>query len=38
VIDIVGLSGYYTLLGMVMNVARTPLPAGKAAALAMFPH
>ena len=38
VIDIVGLCGYYTLLGMVMNVARTPLPAGKAAALAMFPH
>jgi 4-carboxymuconolactone decarboxylase len=38
VIDIVGLSGYYTLLGMVMNVARTPLPAGKTAALAMFPH
>jgi 4-carboxymuconolactone decarboxylase len=38
VIDIVGLSGYYTLLGMVMNVARTPLPAGKTAPLAMFPH
>src|ERR1700752_539698 len=38
VIDIVGPSGYYTLLGMVMNVARTPLPAGKTAALAMFPH
>lgn len=38
VIDIVGLCGYYTLLGMVMNVARTPLPAGKTAALAMFPH
>jgi 4-carboxymuconolactone decarboxylase len=38
VIDIVGLCGYYTLLGMVMNVARTPLPAGKTPALAMFPH
>lgn len=38
VIDIVGLCGYYTLLGMVMNVARTPLPPGKTAALAMFPH
>ena len=38
VIDIVGLCGYYTLLGMVMNVARTPLPGGKAAPLASFPH
>jgi len=38
VIDIVGLCGYYTLLGMVMNVARTPLPAGKAPGLAMFPR
>jgi 4-carboxymuconolactone decarboxylase len=26
VIDIIGLSGYYTLLAMVMNVARTPQP------------
>jgi 4-carboxymuconolactone decarboxylase len=26
VIDITGLSGYYTLLAMVMNVARTPQP------------
>jgi len=38
VIDIVALCGYYTLLGMVMNVARTPLPAGKTAPLAEFPH
>jgi len=38
VIDIIGLSGYYTLLGMLMNVARTPLPAGKTPALALFPR
>jgi len=28
VIDLCGLCGYYSLLAMVMNVARTPLPAG----------
>jgi 4-carboxymuconolactone decarboxylase len=38
VIDMSGLCGYYTLLAMVMNVARTPLPAGKSAPLAEFPH
>jgi 4-carboxymuconolactone decarboxylase len=38
VIDIIGLCGYYTMLGMVMNVARTPLPAGKIPPLAPFPH
>ena len=38
VIDMVGLCGYYTLLGMVMNVARTPLPGGKMPPLASFPH
>jgi 4-carboxymuconolactone decarboxylase len=38
VIDIIGLSGYYTLLGMLMNVARTPLPPGKMPALATFPR
>jgi 4-carboxymuconolactone decarboxylase len=38
VIDIIGLCGYYTMLGMVMNVARTPLPAGKTPPLAPFPH
>jgi 4-carboxymuconolactone decarboxylase len=38
VIDIVGLCGYYTLLGMVMNVARTPLPQGKTPSLAPFPR
>ena len=38
VIDMIGLCGYYTLLGMVMNVARTPLPGGKTPPLASFPH
>jgi 4-carboxymuconolactone decarboxylase len=38
VIDITGLCGYYTMLGMIMNVARTPLPSGKAPPLASFPH
>jgi 4-carboxymuconolactone decarboxylase len=38
VIDITGLCGYYTLLGMLMNVTRTPLPPGKTPPLAMFPH
>jgi 4-carboxymuconolactone decarboxylase len=38
VIDITGLSGYYTLLGMLMNVARTPLPPGKTPPLVTFPH
>jgi len=28
VIDTLGIAGYYTLLAMVMNTARTPLPAG----------
>lgn len=38
VIDISGLCGYYTLLGMLMNVTRTPLPPGVAPPLATFPH
>jgi 4-carboxymuconolactone decarboxylase len=29
VIDAVGVQGYYTLLAMVMNTARTPLPLGR---------
>jgi len=38
VIDITGLCGYYTLLGMLLNVTRTPLPPGVAPPLATFPH
>jgi 4-carboxymuconolactone decarboxylase len=38
VIDMVGLIGYYSTLGMVMNVARAPLPPGTAQPLVSFPH
>jgi 4-carboxymuconolactone decarboxylase len=38
VIDMIGISGYYTLLAMVLNTARTPVPAGRLPALAPFPH
>jgi 4-carboxymuconolactone decarboxylase len=33
VIDVMGITGYYTMLAMVMNTARTPLPAGAKPAL-----
>ena len=38
VIDMTGLVGYYNMLAMIMNVARTPLPAGKTPPLATFPR
>jgi 4-carboxymuconolactone decarboxylase len=38
VIDAVGITGYYSLLAMVMNTARTPLPDGAKPALAPFPR
>ena len=38
VVDTLGLCGYYTLLAMVMNTARTPLPAGQKPALTPFPR
>ena len=34
VVDLVGVSGYYTLVSMVLNVARHPLPEGVAPPLA----
>jgi 4-carboxymuconolactone decarboxylase len=37
VVDLVTLAGYYLLLAMVLNMARTPLPAGKTP-LPKFPH
>jgi 4-carboxymuconolactone decarboxylase len=37
VIDMTGLTGYYTVLAMIMNVARTPLPDGVKPPLAAFP-
>jgi 4-carboxymuconolactone decarboxylase len=36
VIDAVGITGYYTFLAMVLNTARTPVPGGRAPALAPF--
>ena len=38
VIDLVGVTGYYSMLAMIMNVARTPLPPGEQPPLAPFPH
>jgi len=37
VVDALGITGYYTLLAMVLNTARTPLPAG-AKPLPPFPR
>jgi len=38
VIDALGLTGYYTLLAMVMNTARTPLAPGTTPRLQPFPR
>jgi 4-carboxymuconolactone decarboxylase len=38
VIDITTLCGYYTMLGYILNVARTPLPPGKTPGLPLFPR
>ena len=38
VIDVLGITGYYTMLAMVMNTARTPLPDGVKAGLATLPR
>ena len=38
VIDVLGITGYYTMLAMVMNTARTPLPQGATPGLAPFPR
>jgi 4-carboxymuconolactone decarboxylase len=37
VVDLIALAGYYLLLAMVMNMARTALPAGKEPPLKPFP-
>jgi len=37
-VDAIGLSGWYTLVAMVLNTARTPLPADAVPALAPFPR
>jgi 4-carboxymuconolactone decarboxylase len=38
VIDTLGLAGYYSFLAMVLNTARTPLPAGRTPGLLPFPR
>ena len=38
IIDAIGISGYYTFLAMVLNTARTPVPAGRAPGLLPFPR
>jgi 4-carboxymuconolactone decarboxylase len=38
VIDAVGITGYYTMLAMVLNTARTPLPGGATPGLTPFPR
>ena len=38
IVEAVAIEGYYVLLAMVMNTARTPLPEGRTPALALFPR
>jgi 4-carboxymuconolactone decarboxylase len=38
IIDTIGLMGHYTLIAMVLNTARTPLPPGAPPPLAPFPR
>jgi len=38
IVETVSLMGYYTMISMVLNTARTPLPAGEKPALSPFPH
>jgi 4-carboxymuconolactone decarboxylase len=38
IVDTIGLSGWYTLVAMTLNTARTPLPAGVTPPLAPLPH
>ena len=38
VIDVLGITGYYTTLAMVMNTTRTPLPDGVKPPLAPLPR
>jgi 4-carboxymuconolactone decarboxylase len=38
IVETASIAGYYSLLAMVMNTARTPLPAGTKPPLAAFPY
>jgi 4-carboxymuconolactone decarboxylase len=37
-VDMIGLTGHYTMIAMVLNTARTPLPAGAPPPLPAFPR
>jgi 4-carboxymuconolactone decarboxylase len=38
VVEVVSLMGYYTMISMILNTSRAPLPAGAVPALAPFPY
>ena len=38
VVETVSLVGYYTMISMILNTARTPLPTGATQALSPFPY
>lgn len=38
VIDMLGVAGYYSMLSMILNTTRVPIPDGGEAPLAAFPH
>ena len=38
IVDLTGVNGYYSLLAMMMNVARTPPDSDEVAPLKPFPH
>jgi len=38
VIDLLGVAGYYSMQAMIMNVVRTPFPAGKPPPLTPVPQ
>jgi 4-carboxymuconolactone decarboxylase len=38
VVDVIGIAGYYSMLAMMMNTARTPLPAGVKPPLTALPR
>lgn len=37
-VDLIAIAGYYAMLAMILNVARTALPGGKPLPLAFFPN
>jgi 4-carboxymuconolactone decarboxylase len=38
IVEIVSLAGYYTMISMILNTSRAPLPPGATPALAPFPY